>query len=120
MASSRPRSVVSFVWILVCAVVATAIFAGVSGYFIGNEDLAGEFSQDQVQYIDGLVYGTQMKTEREQWVKEFQDKAVPANDIRAYPPQRCAGKFFPDLPVAMKGCLAAQEPRPPKGYQFPT
>jgi hypothetical protein len=119
MDNVRPRSVVSFVWILVLSVIATAIFSLVAGYFIGSNDLAGEFSSDQVMFIDGLVYGTQVKTEREQWVKEFQDEQVPANDIRAYPTQRCAGKFFPDQPVAMKGCIAAQEPRPPKGYQYP-
>lgn len=119
METTRPRSVVSFVWILVLSVIAAIIFSGVAGYFIGNNDLAGEFSTDQTQFIDGLVYGTQVKTEREQWVQEFQNKHVPANDIRAYPSQRCAGKFFPDQPVAMKGCISAQEPRPSKGYQYP-
>jgi hypothetical protein len=110
----------SFIWILVLAIVSTSLFAGTAGYFMGANDLAGEFSPEQVEYVDGLMYGTQVKAEREDWLIEFKDKKAPGNDYRAFPGQRCAGKFFPDHPVAMKGCIAAQDPRPPNGYQFPT
>lgn len=119
MATPQSRSVSSFIWILLLAVVAASLFAGTAGYFMGAEDLAGEFSHDQVEYVDGLMYGTQVKSEREQWVVEFEAKEASAHDYRAFPGQRCAGKFFPDHPVAMKGCIASQEPRPPDGYQFP-
>lgn len=119
MATPRSRSASSFIIILILSVVASALFAGVFGYFVGSRHLAGEFTPQQIEYIDGLVFGIQLKTEREEWEEEFSRKEVAGNDFRAFPGQRCAGKFFPDQPVAMKGCLAAQEPRPPKGYQFP-
>jgi hypothetical protein len=119
MVEKLSRSVSSFITILVCAVVATALFAGTAGFAIGSEDLGGEFSTDQIHYVDGLVFGTQVKVERDQWSAEFKAGKASEGDTRAFPVQRCAGKFFPDHPVAMKGCLAAQEPRPPKGYQYP-
>ena len=117
MATTRSRSVSSFIWILILAVIGTAIFAGGAGYAAGSNDLAGQFSVDQLQFIDGLVYGTQIKTE---WLEQNPDAQADSENLRIYTSQRCAGKFFPDQPVAMKGCLVVQEPRPPDGYQFPT
>lgn len=119
MATSRSRSMSSMLWVLILAVFATALLSGGLGYVLGANDLAGEMSPEQVQFVDGLIFGTQVKIEREEWVEEFGRKEVGGTDFRAFPGQRCAGKFFPDQPVAMKGCLAAQEPRPPKGYQYP-
>ena len=119
MAIPRSRSASSFIGLLIFAVIATATFSGVTGYFVGANDLAGEFSSEQLQYIDGLVYGSYVHTEYVQWKDEESRREVSATDFRAFPGQRCAGKFFPDQPVAMKGCLAAQEPRPEKGYQYP-
>lgn len=119
MATTRPRSVVSFLWMLIFAVIGSVLLSGTAGYFIGKNNLAGEFSVEQVQFVDGLIAGTEFRVERDQWLEQFKAKRAADNDIRAFPGQRCAGKFFPDQPVAMKGCLAAQEPRPPKGYQYP-
>jgi hypothetical protein len=116
VATARARSVSSFIGILLLAVIGTAVFAGGAGYAAGANNLAGQFSVDQTQFVDGLVYGTQIKTE---WVEQNPDKQATSNDFQVYFTQRCAGKFFPALPVAMKGCLAAQQPRPPEGYQYP-
>lgn len=113
------RSVSSFLWVLVLAVLATALISGGLGYVVGSTDLGGEFSAEQVEFVDGLMYGTELKKDRELWLVQFKADKAAENDQRAFPGQRCAGKFFPDHPVAMKGCLLAQEPRPPKGYQYP-
>ena len=115
MAKVRARSVSSFIWILILAVIGTGIFAGAAGYAIGANDLGGQFSIEEVQFVDGLMYGVQVKTE---WQDQNKDNQVTAEETQVYTTQRCAGKFFPDQPVAMKGCLAAQGPRPPNGYQF--
>jgi hypothetical protein len=107
-----PKSV--FIFMLVGALLmGVAITYGIRA----REEAKGHpFSAEQLEWIDGVAVGAAYKDQYSTW------KATPGhseNDARAFPEIRCAGKFYPSQPVAMKGCVTAVKGRPDNGYQYP-
>ncbi len=114
---TRGRRLQVTVNVAALAVIGAAAIAGILGYTIGGRQQVYTFTPDQMQFIDGLVAGTQYRADNQEWLK---DPDGDPRDERANPDNRCAGDFFPAQPMGMQGCLLALEGRPPEGYKIPT
>jgi hypothetical protein len=98
------------------ALVGAILISGGLGYLIGSSSAEYTFTPQQTQFVDGIVAGTQYKSDYDDW-----KKVEPRNglDPRSEPETRCASKFYPDKPLGMEGCLMALQGRPPAGYKMP-
>lgn len=110
------RSSRSLLRVLILSVLGSALVAGCLGYVVGSDDHLYNFTTNQNRFIDGLVWGTRYRADFEDW--QLTSDKIPG-DARQEPEQRCAGRFFPEDPTGMSGCLQALKDRPPEGYKLP-
>lgn len=96
--------------------IGAAIVGLMVGYFLGAATASTTFTATQAKFIQGVVYGTDMRHDFEDWTNE---KAADT-DPRSSPKVRCAARFFPDDAIAMSGCVQALEDPGPGGYKVPT
>lgn len=102
--------------VVTLASLGAAIIGIMLGYFLGTTTASQTLTIRQSEFVMGVVQGTRFRTDFEVWEKTDSEDGF---DVRAFPEERCAGEFYPTLPIAMSGCIQGLNDPPPAGYNVP-
>jgi len=102
--------------VLISAAIGVSVMAFVLGYTMGTSQHLNSFSDNQIDFMEGVVQGTEFRLDFEEWNEDPKhDPEDPAQE----PEARCAGDFYPDRPLAMSGCIQGLTDPPGDGYRLP-